>query len=393
MRRFRCVLVVLVSAIIGTLCQLAPAQAGPPPTGILKICKVAGPGVPLNTPFSFTISPAPSAPSNIAGTAFSLTAGPGLFGNCKFGTYPIGTLVTVQELLSPTTQIQSIDVPVPVPFKYLYGSPAFGQIAIKIGPNVQYAVYKNRTVKPGYIEICKDLTGPIPDPLPVFQFVVPGAGTLSVNATECSGPVQVASGMVTIHELTTSPYAAVACSAAPTPHTCAFDQGNQNATVDVAPGGITLQTITTVTNQGTPRLPCDLEISKTVAPIPLVKNQPGVATITLVNKGSLPCPGLTMVRDGVSNFGVSIGPIAANQPNWFCQQISSHTGWCSNTAGLPGNYAVTLAPIIHEMTRVGPEALVSGVLVDGSWIPASIESDPPPLAAIRVLSGESGRVP
>jgi len=263
-----------------------------------------------------------------------------------FGTYPVNTAVTVQEALTSTTQIQSISFPVSIPFSYLYGSPAFGQVTATVGPNVQYVVYTNRRVESGFIEICKNVIGSVPSPLPVFQFVVPGAGTVAVNAGECSGPIQVASGLVTIHELTTAPYVAVSCSAAPAPHACTFDSPNQNATVDVTPGGITQQTITTVTNQ-LPPPPCDLRIVKTMAPTPLVSGQPATVTLTVTNVGLGPClPGAapgTILRDNKPTGLTFTGSPVPNQPGWSCGLSGPGDATCANPSTLPSGYTVTFS--------------------------------------------------
>lgn len=74
----------------------------------LKICKIAGPGIPNGTIFRFNVTGTgpnttlptfpPGVPVNI--TNFDVAAGPAPFGNCRFlpATFVVGTPITVTEL-------------------------------------------------------------------------------------------------------------------------------------------------------------------------------------------------------------------------------------------------------------------------------------------------------
>ena len=80
-------------------------------TGLLKICKIAGSGIDVGTPFTFTAtSPASSTGAGTKST-YSIEAGPAADGGyCVLGgTYPVGTHVTVKETL-PTGDYASITV-------------------------------------------------------------------------------------------------------------------------------------------------------------------------------------------------------------------------------------------------------------------------------------------
>ena len=84
-------------------------------TGALKICKVAGPGVDIGAPFTFTATNQLS--NNLAqrtlknGTQYTVPAGPPPDGYCVFaGAYPVGSPIQVQESVPPGYTVSNIAV-------------------------------------------------------------------------------------------------------------------------------------------------------------------------------------------------------------------------------------------------------------------------------------------
>ncbi|MEA2827062.1 MAG: hypothetical protein QOG43_1501 [Actinomycetota bacterium] len=105
---------------------------------ILKICKVAGPGVAVGTNVAFT-----------AGTvAVTVPAGPPPGGTCAVaGWFPVATNVAVTESIPDGTEVSSITV---APADRLVGSPNLsgGSVVVRIGSGVVEATFTNRVPPP-----------------------------------------------------------------------------------------------------------------------------------------------------------------------------------------------------------------------------------------------------
>src|SRR5687768_92990 len=99
----------------------------PVPGGILKVCKVAGLGVAVGTPFTFTAG----------SSTFMVPAGPAPGGTCVIGpSFPVGSIVTVDEIIPAGHVVSSIAV---APTSQLVvGSTnlAVGSVDITIGSGV-----------------------------------------------------------------------------------------------------------------------------------------------------------------------------------------------------------------------------------------------------------------
>lgn len=222
-----------ILAMAGSLCLLAGtarAQIGPE-QGLLKICKVAGPGVPVGTPFTFTVDSKPP---------ITAPAGPGPAGYCVIGpSFPVGSIVTVTE--TNGVQITGIKVDPPNRLAGIFGNTAH----VVIGPGVTEVTFTNK--RTGYLQICKQTkpaggTGN-------YQFYVPGAGFFTVPAGACSPAIEVPAGAVTITELQGPGVQLVGCSTLPNPLSqLACNLGAATSTVDVKPGDVSNQTIAIMTN-------------------------------------------------------------------------------------------------------------------------------------------------
>jgi hypothetical protein len=218
--------------------------------GILKGCKVAGFGVPVGTPFTFTYV---STPPYISGTT-TIPAGPAPGGYCKRGdSLPIGTIVAIKETPIPGGLAVSNITVTPASQIAILPNLAAGTVSIKIGPGVTEVTYTDHSLKGGYLEICKQtIAGPAPL-VGNFTFTVPGvSGPIVVPAGACSPPLEVPAGSVTITETTTPGTQLVSCSVFPA-GSCVHAAGTWTATVNVAAGGLSTQTVVTITNGYKPK--------------------------------------------------------------------------------------------------------------------------------------------
>ena len=207
--------------------------ATPPENGLLKVCKVAGIGVAVGTPFSFTAG----------ASTFTVPAGPPPAGTCVVGpTFPVGTTVTVDEVVPPGHAVASITV-APPGQQIGMANLAAGSVNVTIGTGVTEVTFTDK--RTGFVEICKrgHMTGN-------FNFTVnPGAlGPFAVPAGACSPAIEVAAGQVVIHELPAGGVMA-GCAAIPAAHQGPCNLGARTSTVTVVPGDVSTMTIAFITNQ------------------------------------------------------------------------------------------------------------------------------------------------
>jgi hypothetical protein len=214
----------------------------PPPAGLLKVCKVAGTGITVGTPFNFTIS------TSASHAVLSVPAGPAPGGTCMIGpSYPVGTQVDVTEAPTPGVTVSSITV---APPGQVVNTNLAGQgVTVSIGNGVTEVTYTDQ--RTGFLEICKrgDVKGS-------YSFTVnPGAlGPFVVPAGACSPAIEVAAGSVTIHEQTAG-VDIIACSTIPPAAQqaiCNTPPGSQSSVVTVVPGDISTMTIAFITNRPKP---------------------------------------------------------------------------------------------------------------------------------------------
>jgi hypothetical protein len=203
---------------------------------VLKLCKVAGTGVTVGTPFTF------NAWSATGGGAFSVPAGPAPGGYCKVvGTFAQGTTVNLWETIPPGFEVSNIQV---VPQGNIVVAPVLSQgtVSVTTGSGVTEVTYTDENNN-GYLEICKagDVTGD-------YTFSVNGGPPITVPAGACSPPIAVIAGSVVIHEQSASG-SMVACSTYPASRQGPCNPGARTSTVTVVPGDISTETIATVTNR------------------------------------------------------------------------------------------------------------------------------------------------
>ncbi|ESQ74592.1 hypothetical protein [Asticcacaulis sp. AC402] len=214
---------------------------------VLKICKVAGPGVTPKTGFTF----ATSTSIGIDGSV-TVPAGPGPGGYCAIvGGFPIGTVVTAKETSPGGYAVTDISIAMPKDSDQVDLPGKTASIVTVAGVNEITYVNELRT---GFIEICKkgDVSGDFIFEIDDVQVTVP--------AQACSPALQVSSGMHTVVETTTGANI-MSCEAYPNV-AVACPPGGNSITVEVRPGDIASQTILTVTNAPTVATPSNAKPHK-----------------------------------------------------------------------------------------------------------------------------------
>lgn len=294
---------VIAGTFLCLLASAASAQTGS--MGRLKVCKVAGPGVPVGTTFTFTADSAPP---------FTVTAGPWPGGYCTVGpTFPVGSWVTVTETLTNGTQVVVVTAN---PSSQLVSSSANAATVI-IGSGVTEVTFFNK--RTGYIEICKTTDPPGGTGSYTFSLNNGSQGPYTVPAGSCSPAIEVPAGTVTINELLSPGVYLTGCSTLPAANQIGCNTSAGISTVNVAPGDVSNETIAFMTNRAIQACnKLDLNISTGVASWQVVAEQqpaPGLpppprpaSVYGPVTAGSAPIGGLQTVT-------------AVDVPRWWDLQI------------------------------------------------------------------------
>jgi hypothetical protein len=211
--------------------------------GTLKICKVAGLGVSVGTPFTFNYT------VGSASGSVSVPAGPAPGGYCVVvGTFPAGAYKITESI--PTGDSVSSITAVPSGGTANLSAGTFsGKLKAKIVTEVTYTDQDiPQGGKPGYLEICKDVpAGPAGAPSS-FTFAVDGEG-VTVPTNACSPAIEVLAGATTVTETPVAGFSMTGCSAIPAINLVSCNTGSNSATVTVDAGGVSAETILTVTNE------------------------------------------------------------------------------------------------------------------------------------------------
>jgi hypothetical protein len=223
-------------------------------SGLLKVCKVAGAGVAVSTPITFTAG----------GTPLTVPAGPGPGGFCVVGpALSQGSTATVAEAVPPDIRVSSISV---APPDRVVGTPDLegGSVVVSIGSGVTEVTFTNEAL--GFLEICKrgNTIGNS-----TFTVNPGGLGPFVVPAGACSPPVQVRAGTVVITELPAPRTVLVGCETIPSSRQSACNLGARTSTVTVVAGDVSTQTVAVFTNQRTDIPPPDSRR----------RSRPGTATV------------------------------------------------------------------------------------------------------------------
>ena len=334
-----------VFAVAAMSAGLALAQGAPNvidnnpvlPKGIVKVCKVGGPGIPVGTPFTFT------AGSN----TFTVPTGPTPGGTCVVGpSFPVGTHVTVAETIPPGYTVSSITV---APQVRQDGTPnlAGGSVNVTVGSGVTEVTFTDK--RTGFLEICKngDVQGN-------FNFTVNpgGLGPYVVPAGACSPAIEVAAGVVTIHELPTAGTGMSGCSTIPPGQQGACNLGAQTSTVTVDPGDVSTMTIAFVTNKKVADA-VDVSLDKKFDKGPTVGT--GAFTLTVKNEGLPIGPGTTIpaptikITDSVPAGVTFTGFGGTSGASWSCTPTFSVIGPNTLTCTYTGTGTIATGAVLPDL--------------------------------------------
>jgi hypothetical protein len=282
---------------------------------ILKVCKVAGEGVEIGDRFVFS---ALTGGERVA--SVSVPAGPAPGGSCNvLGTFPEGSLVTVDEEAAAGTSVESIAASDPARME---GAPNLtaGSADIRLGSGVTEVTFVN-VRRTGFLEICKTeaVAGS-------FSFTVQGVSDpVVVPAGACSPPIEVQAGRVRVTEALPAGVSMTGCSALPANRQVNCDTATATAEVEVVRGDVSTQSILTVTNAANPPPPPPgngkLLVTKkvaTIGPIPAASTSfqitvtcvaPGGATtthgpLTFTSNGGQSSEAMTQALSGLTEGSV-----------------------------------------------------------------------------------------
>jgi hypothetical protein len=192
-------------------------------SGLLKICKLAGPGVTVGTLVNFTVG----------GTSLSVPAG-----YCSVvGLFPVGTQLTAVETIPSGNQVTSITV---APADRLNTAPnlATGTVGFTIGTGVTEVGFTNATATTaelGLLKVCK-IAGAGVTVGANFSFSVAGS-SFTVPAGYCVPYAMYPVGTpVTIKEVLSSTTVATAISALPANRQGVVDLAGQSIVAIIGSG-------------------------------------------------------------------------------------------------------------------------------------------------------------
>jgi hypothetical protein len=221
-----------------TYTNIPPYQSGGgggASTGDLKVCKTSATPSFQGRLFSFAFN---------AGAAFSIEAGTPTSPVCSQPTsYPIGTRVLVQELSMPNVIVSSITVS---DGRGTGIDLANSEATAIIGAGTTIVTYDNEPAplqQNGYVEICKDAAGP--DVTGLFSFKITTnttTQTASAYAGQCTGPIEVPAGNVTLEEVQQNGIQLTSVSTLPADRLFSANLINRTATVEVPVGGVSTET-------------------------------------------------------------------------------------------------------------------------------------------------------
>jgi hypothetical protein len=157
-----------------------------PQTGLIKICKRAGPGVAPGTTFTFTLATTETRSVDVKAEFCSSPQ-----------EVPVGNL-TVTEKATPGLQVSNISVE---PGSAIVGSPDLtaGSVTVKVNADeVTEVEFTNRKAPPGTVKVCK-VAGNGVVPRTPFNFTV-GTTPVTVLAGSCSLPLTLPAGNLTVTE-------------------------------------------------------------------------------------------------------------------------------------------------------------------------------------------------
>jgi hypothetical protein len=211
----------------------------------LKVCKQSPAPTLVGKFFSF---------SENGNAAFSVAAGNVGAPNCGPVTkYALGTVVNVAELATAGTHVSGISV------SNGRGSnvnTAAGTVDATIGAGVTIVTYTNdvnQITQKGFIEVCKYAADQFVHGS--FSFTITDANGLvlheSVLLNQCTAPLEVAVGNVSVSEAAQAPYYVSSINVFPSGRTVTSNLTNRTITVKVVSGDSSTETVVGYTNATT----------------------------------------------------------------------------------------------------------------------------------------------
>jgi hypothetical protein len=265
-------------------------KTAPPPKGTLKVCKVAGDGVPAGQEFAFTVGQ----------TQTTAKAG-----SCSLPiALPAGD-VTVTETATTDFQVSTITS---APAGTLVSSSTANRTAVVkvLSDKVTEVTYTN-VKKTGTVKVCK-IAGPGVAAGEEFAFTV-GSTQTTAKAGSCSLPITLPIGNVTVKETLPDGYQVTSITATGAGALVSTDLLGASAVVKVAVG----VTEVTVTNKKPPKVTgCTLTKG-------YYKNHPDVVVTLLAgNGGKLTVGGVALTAAQIDEI---YGRNASNYLNQVSQQL------------------------------------------------------------------------
>ena len=134
---FRLTLILLIAVLVFTTPANAASSTTTTPTpemGMIKLCKVAGTGVPVGQPFTI----------RAGNQSYSVPAGPGDGGYCVLaGQYPADTQVLIEELIPPGYYVSRIEVK---PDRAVDKNVSQGAVTVRVGSGVTEIIFTNKAL-------------------------------------------------------------------------------------------------------------------------------------------------------------------------------------------------------------------------------------------------------
>ncbi|MBY0506648.1 MAG: hypothetical protein K2X03_22195 [Bryobacteraceae bacterium] len=225
-------------------------------TGFVQICKVAGVGVALNTPFTFTVPFAPLVPG-FPYPAISVAAGAAPNGNCGVSIeVPVGLNQPVQETIPNGTTLSSV-VSAP-PSALANTNLTTGLMRVQVALDASVRLTFTNSIPPNntdaFLKFCK-VAGPGVTVGAISNFTVSGTA-ISVNVAAGAGPAgncsdffTVPAGLRIVTEAPAVGIALTSVTSVPANAITASNLGGGTATVNFVAGNqITLNFVNALNN-------------------------------------------------------------------------------------------------------------------------------------------------
>ncbi len=204
-------------------------------SGVLKVCKLTETPAYIGRSFSFTVNGGPAV-STTANDAFDDPAN----WSCRLlGTFQVGSVVTVQELIPAGTEIQFIDTDPGANLVDFDTDVGFAKVRVDSGTTL--VLFDNEPIPPsgtGFIEVCKNPPG-FQDPAVTGSWhftITDSQGVVyqrDVLTGQCTEQIQINAGIATVEETARTGYALTGIFTLPSDALVGSNIINRTADVEV----------------------------------------------------------------------------------------------------------------------------------------------------------------